>query len=198
MDLRILSMAMDGRGTFNENDMANSDVSKFGTGEVLDCLASLRERKILSLNPDGSFSVTDLARNILWCDDVPGWVRILRLLQTRSCSTDDMSTILHIHHDKILDSIHVLRQKHLVMMSPQRQHDKVVRVYEILSEGTKELDRMEAEGYDVMGPGGSGREQEIMDLIDEVMLDINRMSVDDKEKGSIMHNMSRLKDLLGI
>ena len=65
IDLEILDLAIEENGTFNENNLENSELKRLGVGKILDSLASLKERKFLSLNKDGSFSITGVAREIL-------------------------------------------------------------------------------------------------------------------------------------
>jgi hypothetical protein len=74
IDLEILHLA----GTFNENDLENSELKRLGVGKILDSLATLKDRKMISLNSNGSFSITELAREILWSKSIPKWARILR------------------------------------------------------------------------------------------------------------------------
>ena len=66
IDLEMLNLAIKENGTFNENNLENSELKKHGVGKILDTLASLKDRKFISLNTDGSFSITPLAREILW------------------------------------------------------------------------------------------------------------------------------------
>ena len=65
IDLEILDLAIKGNGTFNENNLENSDLKRLGVGRILDELGSLKERKLISQNIDGSFSITELGRGIL-------------------------------------------------------------------------------------------------------------------------------------
>ena len=81
IDLEILDLAIKEKGTFNENSLENSELKRHGVGKILDTLASLKDRKFISLNKDGSFSITELAREILWSPNIPTWAKILRLLQ---------------------------------------------------------------------------------------------------------------------
>ena len=72
VDLEILHLAIkEKRSSFNENHLENSELKRLGVGRILDSLASLKDRKMLSLNGDGSFSITKLAQDILWSNDIP-------------------------------------------------------------------------------------------------------------------------------
>ncbi len=71
IDLQILDLAIKENGTINENNLENSELKRLGVGRILDALASLKDRKMISLNSDGSFSITNLAREILWSNNIP-------------------------------------------------------------------------------------------------------------------------------
>ncbi len=73
IDLEILDLAIKENGVFNENNLENSELKRLGVGRILDALASLKDRKMISLNSDSSFSITNLAREILWSNNIPTW-----------------------------------------------------------------------------------------------------------------------------
>lgn len=139
IDLEILDLAIKENGTFNENNLENSNLKRLGVGRILDALASLKDRKFLLLNSDGSFSITNIAKEILWSKDIPDWARVLRLLQIKSCNINEIRGILNISETSLSENIEKLRKNQFVLMSPQRQNDKVVKIYEILPAGIKKL-----------------------------------------------------------
>jgi len=145
IDLEILDLAIKENGVFNENNLENSELKRLGVGRILDALASLKDRKMISLNSDGSFSITNLAREILWSHNIPTWAKILRLLQIKSCSMEQITDILRTSQDKLNADVEKLRKSQLVLMSPQRQKDRLVKIYEILPEGIEEIDKTETE-----------------------------------------------------
>jgi DNA-binding PadR family transcriptional regulator len=198
VDLEILHLAIKENGTFNENSLESSELKRLGVGRLLDALASLKDRKLISLNNDGSFSITDLAREILWSNDVPTWGKILRLLQIKSCSMNLISDILRISDDKLLEEVEKLRKNQFVLMSPQRQEDKIVKIYEILPEGIDEIDRTETEGFNNTNFGEIKSEVEILSLIDNIMKEIQESQMDQPKKDSITEKLSKLKDKLEI
>ena len=110
IDLEILHLAMSEKGTFNENNLENSELKRLGVGKILDSLASLKDRKFILLNKDGSFSITKLAKEILWSVEIPTWARILRLLQIKSCNLKEISEILKLSEDNILEELEKLRK----------------------------------------------------------------------------------------
>ena len=62
--------------------------------------------------PDGTFTITELAREILWNSKIPIWGKILRLLQIKSCNQNQIIEILGIDEifledfpDNTMDSV---------------------------------------------------------------------------------------------
>ena len=198
IDLEILHLAINENGKFDETNLENSKLKRLGVGKILDSLASLKDRKMISLNSDGSFSITDLAREILWSKNIPKWARVLRLLQIKSCSMDQISDILKISKDEIDKEVEILRKSQLVLMSPQRQDEKLVKVFEILSEGIEEIDKTETEGFDKIVFGEQKSDVEILDTIDEIVKEIEDTSLDQKNKEQIVEKLAELKAKLKI
>ena len=198
VDLEILSLAIKGKGTFNENNLENSDLKRYGVGKILDALASLKDRKFISLNSDGSFTITELAREILWSSNIPIWGRILRLLQIKSCNLNQIIEILAIDEDKIIHEIEQLRKNQLVLMSPQRQGDKLIKIYEILPEGIHKIDKTETEGFEQINFGESRLNGEILEIIDKIKEEIQITSIPESEKNNIIVKLNNLKNRLEI
>ena len=198
VDLEILSLAIKGKGTFNENNLENSDLKRHGVGKILDALASLKDRKFISLNSDGSFTITELAREILWSSNIPIWGRILRLLQIKSCNLNQIIEILAIDEDKIIHEIEQLRKNQLVLMSPQRQDDKLIKIYEILPEGIHEIDKTETEGFEQINFGETKSNGGILEIIDDIKNQIQKTSITDPEKNRIISKLNNLTNKLEI
>ena len=198
VDLQILDLAIKENGTFNENNLENSELKRLGVGRILDALASLKDRKMISLNSDGSFSMTDLAREILWSNNVPTWAKILRLLQIKSCSMKQMVDILRTSEDRLIEDVEKLRKSHFVLMAPQRKEDILVKVYEILPEGIEEIDKTETEGFDNTNFDEFKPGVEILSIIDEIVKEIQDFQMDQSKKDSITGKLSKLKDKLKI
>ena len=110
LDLEILHLAIKKNGTFNESDLANSELKRFTVGRLLDCLAELKDKKFLALNLDGSFSITDMARKILWDPNASTWTRLLQLLEIKSCSMQQISDVLGIDEDILMHETEQLRK----------------------------------------------------------------------------------------
>jgi hypothetical protein len=198
IDLEILDLAIKENGVFNENNLENSELKRLGVGRILDALASLKDRKMISLNSDGSFSITELAREILWSNNIPTWAKILRLLQIKSCSMEQIIDILRISKDKLIVDVEKLRKTQFVLMSPQRQKEKLVKIYEILPEGIEKIDKTETEGFDNTNFDESKSEVEILELIDEVVKELNDSQMEQLKKDNITEKLSKLKEKLEI
>jgi DNA-binding PadR family transcriptional regulator len=153
---------------------------------------------MLSLNNDGSFSITDLAREILWSNNIPIWGKILRLLQIKSCSMKQMVDILRTSEDKLIEDVEKLRKSQFVLMSPQRKEDRLVKVYEILPEGIEEIDKTETVGFDNTNFDEFKPGVEILSMIDEIVKEIQDFQIDQSKKDSITEKLSNLKDKLEI
>ena len=198
IDLEILDLAIKENGVFNENNLEDSELKRLGVGRILDALASLKDRKMISLNSDGSFSITNRAREILWSNNIPTWAKILRLLQIKSCSMEQITDILRTSQDKLITDVEKLRKAQFVLMSPQRQKDRLVKIYEILPEGIEEIDKTETEGFDNTNFDESKSKVEIMSLIDEIIKEINDSQIEQVRKDSITGKLSKLKNKLEI
>jgi transcription initiation factor IIE alpha subunit len=198
IDLEVLNLAIKENGTFNENHLENSQLKRHGVGKILDTLASLKDRKFILLNKNGSFSITELAREILWSESIPVWARILRLLQIKSCNLEQIKNIMQISEEEINIEIMKLRKNQLVLMSPQRQEDKLVKIYEILPEGINEIDKTETDGFNKIKFGNSIHNIEILETIDELEKQIEKLQISNIEKEDIKNKINNLKDKLKI
>ena len=198
IDLEVIHLAIKENGTFNESNLENSELKRLGVGRILDTLASLKDRKLVLLNSNGSFSITDLALEILWSKNIPTWAKILRLLQIKSCSIEQIVDILEISEEKLIEDVEKLRKSQFILMSPQRQKNKLVKVYEILSEGIEEIDKTETKGFDNTNFDKPKQQEDILSLIDEIAMKIQGSQIDKLEKDSIAKKLSKLKSRLEI
>ena len=197
IDLEILHLAINQNGTFNETNLENSELKRLGVGKLLDSLATLKDRKMLTLNKDGSFSITDMAKEILWSKNIPSWAKILRLLQVKSCNIEQIQDILKISKDEIEKEIDRLRKSQFVLMSPQRIEERIVKIYEILPEGIEEIDKTETEGFDKTD-FGAVKPVEILSIIDEVIKEVQDTQLEQPKKDSIYDKLAKLKNKLEI
>jgi len=198
IDLEILQLAINENGTFNENNLEKSKLKRFGVGKLLDSLASLKDRKLLLLNKDGSFSITDIAKEILWSKSIPIWARILRLLQIKSCSIEQIIEIITISKNELYENLETLRKHQFVIMLPQRQEEKIIKVYEIQSEGIEKINSTEKEGFENIKFNESGKNLEILTSIDEIVNEIKKLKTSQLEKEEIIKKLLKLKNNLEI
>ena len=198
IDLEMLNLAIKENGTFNENNLENSELKKHGVGKILDTLASLKDRKFISLNSDGSFSITPLAQEILWSNKIPIWARILRLLQIKSCNLKEIIDIIQESEEKSITEIEKLRKNQLILMSPQRKEDKLVKIYEILPEGINEIDKTETEGFEKIKFEDSKYNIEIFETLDSLNKQIEELQISSLEKENIKNKINDLKNQLKI
>ena len=198
IDLEVLHLAIKENGTFNENNLENSELKRHGVGKILDTLASLKDRKFISLNSDGSFSITELSREILWNSNIPLWARILRLLQIKSCNLDQIIEIIGTPEKQIIQELEELRKSQFVLMSPQRQEEKLNKVYEILPEGIEEIDKTESQGFNKTNFGKLKSKGGILEIIDEIQDQIQNASCLESEKKNVIEKLNDLKNKLEI
>ena len=198
IDLEILHLAIKEKGTFNENNLENSELKRHGVGKILDTLASLKDRKFISLNKDGSFSITELAREILWSSNIPTWAKILRLLQIKSCNLNQIIEIIGMSENEIIAEIEKLRKNEFLLMSPQRQENKLIKIYEILPDGINEVDKTETEGFNKIKFGEIKSNGGILEIIDEIKKDVQNISNSEIEKDNIIKKLNNLKNKLEI
>ena len=111
---------------------------------------------------------------------------------------DQIIDILQISETEILQEVEKLRQNQFVLMSPQRQDEKIIKVYEILPEGVEEIDKTETEGFDKIKFGELKPEIEILSLIDEVTKEIQDSQMEVEKKTSIIEKLSKLKTKLNV
>jgi hypothetical protein len=198
IDLEILDLAIKENGTFNENNLENSKLKRLGIGKILDSLASLKDRKFLSLNKDGSFSITNIAREILWSNKIPTWAKILRLLQIKSSSIEQISNILRITENQYFDDLEKLRKNGFILMLPQRINEKIIKIYEIQPEGIEKIDKTDKEGFKNISFEESKPEIEILSKIDEIVKEIKDSQMEQSKKDSVIKKLTQLKNKLKI
>jgi hypothetical protein len=198
IDLEVLFLAVKEKGTFDENNLENSELKRHGVGKILDTLASLKDRKFISLNSDGSFSITQLAREILWSANIPIWGRILRLLQIKSCNIDQITDILGTSEDKIKQELEELRKNEFVLMSPQRQEEKLIKMYEILPEGIQEIDKTDTQGFNKSNFRKVTLNGGIIEIINQIQNEIQKSNITEHDKNKIIEKVKDLKNRLEI
>lgn len=196
IDLEILHLAIKGNGNFNEKSIENSELKRLGVGRILDALASLKDRKLVNLNSDGSFSMTDLAKHTLWDEQIPTWIKILRLLEIKSCEIKTISDILKKSEDELISEIEKLRKNQLVLMAPLRQEAKIIKMYEILPEGIEKIKKIEEQGFQNNSLEEKRPRTEVFELIDQIIKEISQDS--EFNKNNIILKLDEIKEKLKI
>lgn len=193
IDLEILHLGIKCHGVFNERDIENSNLKRLGVGRILDSLASLKDRKLLELNTNGEFLITDLAKHSIWDEKIPLWARILKILEIKSFSNEEISSFLLKSEKEIFDEIENLRKNNLVLMSPQRVESKIIRVFEILPEGIEKLKEIEKDGFrkENLIPNPV---VEILSIINQMVKEINDSDMKKEKKEQVISRLSLIKD----
>lgn len=195
-DLEMLHLGIRENNNFDEKDIENSELKKLGTGRILDLLASLKERKLIDLNKDGSFFVTDLARHTLWADEIPSWLKILRLLEIKSSSIDEISRILKKSEIELNNEIEKLRKMELILMLPIRRENIMIKTYEILPEGIEKIKKVEENGYQFDLEKTIDSKVEIQRLLDQVIKEIDEKFYDEPNSNDIILKLYQIKEKL--
>ena len=198
LDLQILYLGIKGNGRFNEKDIEESDLKKLGVGRILDQLASLKERNLIDMNKDGSFSITSITRHTLWDNQIPLWIKILRILEIKSQEIEKIALFLLLSPDQIQTEVEDLRKRQLVLMLPLRNETGIVKMYEILPEGIVEIKKAQIEGVQNK-PHIIKSQIEVLSIIDETIEEIKGLDGILKEKkDKIISNILQIKDKLEI
>ena len=199
MDLEFLYLGYQNGGKFNEEDIENSELKRLGVGRVLDAIASLKERELI-IQQDNTFSITNTARQILWNDEIPLWVKILRLLEIKAFSKSIISKYLAVNDDEISQELETMRKNELVLMSPQRTDKGLEKMFEILPSGIEELEKVNSKGFDysdlILGKKSS--DKDVYELLDEIKGILESESLEEESKKKILEKIEQIKSKLKI
>ena len=196
VDLQILHLGIKKNGRFDEKDLENSEIKKLGVGRILDHLASLKEKKLIDMNSDDSFSITQNARHILWDSSIPLWIRILKVLEIKSQPIDQISLFLEIPEQQIENELEQLRKQQLVLMSPLREERGLIKFYEILPEGLEELEKAQKKESKIKLKK-TKPEEEIFGIITDIIREIKAIQeIPDGKKHALMSKLSQVKEKL--
>lgn len=198
VELEILFLGINNDGKFNENDIEESELQRFGVGKILDTLADLKDKKLISLNENGTFEVTELAKLHLWNKKIPLWTRILRLLEIRPNNVSEISKVLKVPNFDVERDLESLRKNQMVLMSPIRKENRVIKSFEILQEGREYLQKIESQEIPEKISGTPPTEVEILGLIDQITNEINQSELQKESKEKIISKLHKIKDRLNI
>lgn len=198
VDLEILYLGIKNEGVFDEKDIEQSELKKLGVGRILDQLASLKERNLIDMNKNGSFSVTNSAKIILWNDQIPLWIKILRVLEIKSQDLQKLSMFLLVPQGQIQTEIDDLRKRQLVLMSPLRKESGIVKMYEILPEGIEQIKKV-TPGSTQDKPDVIKPQIEVWSIIEETIEEIKGLQgISDQKKEKIISKILKIKEKLEI
>jgi hypothetical protein len=197
IDLEMLYLGIKENKSFNEKDIENSELKRLGVGRILDSLASLKERKLIDLNEDGSFSVTDLAKHALWAEKIPQWLKILLLLEIKSCSIDEILKYLKKSENDLMDEIEKLRKSQLILMLPIRKDNVVIKTYEILPEGVEKIKSCETSQISNSGKTEDSK-IEIIELLDQIIKEVTLDYESSEKNQGIILKLNQIKEKLGL
>lgn len=138
IDLAFLHLAITKNGKFNEQDLAGSDLAYLGVGRTLDKIAYLKENNLIGL--DGAFfTITDIARQILWNKKEPLQTRILKILQIKSFEEYDIVKYLNEPQDTIQQQIDESRKRGFLIFTTIKKDEKIIKVCELTHDGQQIL-----------------------------------------------------------
>ena len=83
-------------------------------------------------------------------------------------------------------------------MSPQRKEGKVIKIYEILPEGIDQIDKTETEGFENVKFEDSKYNIEILETINELDKQIEKLQISNIEKEDIKIKINDLRNQLKI
>lgn len=192
LDLGILRLGINENGKFDENDIAKSELNKLGVGRILDQLASLKERNLITMNKEGSFSITEDVKKALWDENTPIEIRILRILEISPQTLQKIASLLLIQEDRIHQVIEELQKNHLVLMSTVKKEERIVKMYEILSEGVEYLSRVNlgiTQSISELNP-----QLKNLDILQDTIEEISKLkNISEEEKNKIIKNLESVK-----
>jgi len=192
LDLGILRLGINEKGKFDENDIAKSELNKLGVGKILDQLASLKERNLIAMNKEGSFSITEDVKKVLWDENTPIEIRILRILEISPQTLQKIASLLLIQEDQIHQAIEELQKNHLVLMSTVKKEERIVKMYEILSEGVEYLSRVNlgiTQSISELNP-----QLKNLDILQDTIEEISKLkNISEEEKNKIIKNLESIK-----
>ena len=192
LDLGILRLGINEKGKFDENDIAKSELNKLGVGRILDQLASLKERNLITMNKEGSFSISEDVKKVLWDENTPIEIRILRILEISPQTLQKIASLLLIQEDRIHQAIEELQKNHLVLMSTVKKEERILKMYEILSEGVEYLSRVNlgiTQSISELNP-----QLKNLDILQDTIEEISKLkNISEEEKNKIIKNLERVK-----
>lgn len=153
VDLEIMFQAKKSKNGINPETLDKQKLFHLGVWEIVDRLASLEEKKILIKNQKGLFELTKEGANIFWNKEFPLWLNLLKLLQVKPLTVNECTRYLAEPMPAVQQALDVVRKKEYVLMSPLREGEKFLKMYEILPKGVKQLTKPKKADVSVVKQG---------------------------------------------
>lgn len=176
LDMEFLALGMD--GPFGERHLAGSELSRLGTGRMLDALGSLLERGLIYRQGD-DFAVSEEARAYLWDRSTPMRTRMLRLLEIQPLEIPRISS--YLGEDDIHAALLSLQEEGMVQSYPVLRDGMPVPVFQTTVEGVMYL----GGAYDAAAE------------LSHIIRDISGWDVDASRRDAMLERLQKLQKHLG-
>lgn len=195
LDLKLLHLGAKGNGDFDEKDIAKLELNKIGVGQILDHLASLKERNLIRINKNGTFSITEETKKFLWDENTPTELKILRILRVSPQTLEKLSSFLLNQDNKIQKLIEELQKNHLVLMSTFKNELGIQKMYEILPEGLEYIDK--ADSGIIKNLNELNPQLKNLEILQTTIQEIERLEgISEDVKNRLISNLQNIKNNL--
>ena len=175
MDLEILYQAKKSKNGINPEDVSQQDVFTPSIWELVDKLAALQEKNLLTKHKEGLFELTKKGMNTFWYIESPLWMNLLKLLRVRPFSDTQCALYLGEPIPAVQQALDMIRKKGYVLMSQLRKDEKLLKMYEILPDGIEQLSKSKKAGTSFVKSGDKlvveleGGEGILYEIIDDLV-----------------------------
>lgn len=180
--LDVEFLALGASGWFDEQSMAASELSRLGTGRMLDVLGSMLERGLL-LRQDGGFVPSEEVRAYLWDCSTALRIRMLRLLEILPLDIPRIKS--YLDEDQIEGELRSLQEQGLVQSYPVLQGGVPVPVFQSTQKSATLLGHKYDAAAEIAG---------IICDVSELEADPRRDAILERLKGLAKHLSSRSSD----
>ncbi|MCH8996605.1 MAG: hypothetical protein IH915_06060, partial [Thaumarchaeota archaeon] len=143
--------------------------------ELVDKLAALQEKNLLTKNKEGLFELTKKGVNTFWYIESPLWMNLLKLLRVRPFSDTQCAMYLGEPIPAVQQALDMIRKKGYVLMSQLRKDEKLLKMYEMLPDGIEQLSKSKKGGITFVKSGDKlvveleGGEGILYEIIDDLV-----------------------------
>jgi len=153
MDLEILYQAKKSKNGITPEAISKQDVFTPGVWELVDKFATMQEKNLIIKNKEGLFVLTKNGMNTFWDIESPLWLNLLKLLRIKPFSDTECAMYLEEPIPAVQQALDMIRKKGYVLMAPLRKEEKLLKMYEILSEGVEHLSKSKKSGLSFVKSG---------------------------------------------